>query len=180
MLIHVIEFYHFMPFWVALAGESQDHHKERPVGFISSHTFQRIRMKFEMLLKQLSLASWYFFWLRFGGTKEMTAVLLAVSKDHKICMHLDVYKLIWFKHDMMIDTVELNISILVSVTSAFIQSSRDMRKQKLLFQLSLKVCYQFGWNLVCCWELLVWWTTYSFYVIWPIFKGENPSCVVSS
>ena len=55
-----------------------------------------------------------------------------------------------------------------------------MRKQTVLHQLSHKVFSWFGWKLVCCWDLFVWWTSYSFYLVWSVFKGENPTCVIST
>ena len=43
----------------------------------------------------------------------MTAVSLTMSKICVIGMHLDVYKLIWFTLDDMIDTIKLYILMLV-------------------------------------------------------------------
>ena len=44
----------------------------------------------------------------------------------------------------------------------------------------LKIFNQFGWNLVFCWDLLVWWTPYSFFVlVRSILKQENPTNVIS-
>ena len=34
-------------------------------------------------------------------------------------------------------------------------------------------------NLMCCWDLLVLWTSFLFYVVWSIFKGENSVYVIS-
>ena len=40
--------------------------------------------------------------------RDIGAVLLSVFKENlNICMHLDVYELIWFRLSMMIDTSEL-------------------------------------------------------------------------
>ena len=38
--------------------------------------------------------------------------------------------------------------------------------------------HQSEWNLVYCWDMLIWWTSYSFYFIHLIFKGENPTYVI--
>ena len=43
----------------------------------------------------------------------------------------------------------------------------------------VKVSDQVKWNLVYCWDLSVWWTSYSFDLIHSIIKGENPTCVIS-
>ena len=69
--------------------------------------------------------------------------------------------------------------MLVLVTLTFIQGHRSTRKQKLLCQLSRKAFNQFWWNLAYCWDSLVWWTLYSFYLLQSIFKRDNPTCVIS-
>ena len=58
---------------------------------------------------------WDYFWLwvRFSETREITAVLLTASKQFNIVMHLDVYEWIWFKIGMIIDTSILCVLILV-------------------------------------------------------------------
>ena len=66
-------------------------------------------------------------------------------------MHLDIYESVWFKLGMVIDTIVLYI-----LTLTLIQSHRSVRKQKLLHQLSKKNFNRFEWNLICCWDLLVW------------------------
>ena len=95
------------------------------------------------------------------------------TKDLNIGLHLDIYEPIWFKLDMMTDATKLYILIIVYVTWTVIQGHRDTKKQTLLCQLSSKDVNEFGWNLVCCWDLLIWWIWYSFYLVWWIFKGDN-------
>ena len=51
--------------------------------------------------------------------------------------------------------------------------SQECEKTKLLCQLFHKL---FNWFE---WDLLMWWTSYSFSVIHSIFKGENPTYVIS-
>ena len=61
MPISTNDFYHFIPLSVAFAlpggggggGGSQGQRKPNLLGFIFSHTFQLIRIKFDMALKQL-------------------------------------------------------------------------------------------------------------------------------
>ena len=48
------------------------------------------------------------------------------------------------------------------------QGHRSARKQKTSAPI--------GWNLVFCWNLFVWWTSYSFDLVHLIFKGENLTC----
>ena len=79
---------------------------------------------------------------------------------------------------MMIDTIELYILILVQLTFTLIQDHRSARKLKLQWQLSPKVFDRFGWNLIYCWDLLVWWTSYSFYLVHSVVKGKNPTCLI--
>ena len=61
-------------------------------------------------------------------------------------MHLDIYELILFKLGMMIDTTMLCGASQRTLTLS--QGHRDVRKQKHLCQASIKVLYQFEWNLV--------------------------------
>ena len=60
----------------------------------------------------------------------------------------------------------------------FSQGHRNARKQNLLFQLSHKVFNEFVWNLAYCWDFFMWWNAYSFCLIYLVFKGENPTCVI--
>ena len=56
MLIGTIDFYHFMPFTLTLTlpwGQAQ--HEAKSIGFIFSHTFHLIRMKFDVVLKQFKM-----------------------------------------------------------------------------------------------------------------------------
>ena len=53
MLIGTIDLYHFIPLLLTLALPGQC--KAKPLGFIFSHTFHLIRMKFDLLLKQFKL-----------------------------------------------------------------------------------------------------------------------------
>ena len=49
------------------------------------------------------------------------------------------------------------------MTMTFIQSHSCMRKQKLWCPFSCKFQYQFEWNLVCCHNLLVFWSLCSIF-----------------
>ena len=78
----------------------------------------------------ISWTSWDF-WVRFNETtsREITAVLLTVSKDFNVDMQSDVYESVWFTFGMT-DCIVLYILILVWLTLALIQSDRSVRKQK--------------------------------------------------
>ena len=54
-------------------------------------------------------------------------------------MHSDTYELIWLKLDLIIDTTELYILILVFWTLTLIQGHGDARKQKVLSNYFLKL-----------------------------------------
>ena len=126
-----------------------------------------------------SFTSCYYFWTTFVESRETTAALLC-SKSWPVGMHLDIYEPILFKCALMIDSRECYISILVSVVLTFIEGSRDARKQKLLWQLSHKAMNRFLCNSACCWNLSVLWTSYSFYLVWSVVKGESPTCMILS
>ena len=57
MLIGTINFYHFILFSLTLTmpGGSQGQRKVKLTGFIFSHTIHLIRMKFDIVIKQLKL-----------------------------------------------------------------------------------------------------------------------------
>ena len=44
---------------------------------------------------------------------------------------------------------------------------------------SQTVFNRFEWNLVCCWDLLMWWTSLSLYLLHSVFKGGKPTYVIS-
>ena len=70
----------WLPFYTAfiylnLAWGSQGQHKIKPIGFIFSHTFHLIRMKYDEVLSNSSWTSWDCVWVRFVKTREITPVL---------------------------------------------------------------------------------------------------------
>ena len=66
---NIIDICYFMQFALTVHGG----HKVKPLGFIFSHTFQLIRMKFSIVLKHFKLNIQYYFGVKAG---EITAVLL--------------------------------------------------------------------------------------------------------
>ena len=56
-----------------------------------------------------SWTSWDYFLVSFNRTRETIAVLVTVSKNLNVGMHLDVYEPVWFRFGMMIDTVEVQV-----------------------------------------------------------------------
>ena len=106
-------------------------------------------MKFDMVLEQFELNI-----LRLNETREITAVVLTVSKNFNIDMYLDIYESIWFKLAMMIDTVKLYIFD-TSLTDHDLESrSQECKKENVLLQLRHKDFNCFGWNLYTvetCW-----------------------------
>ena len=61
------------------------------------------------------------------------------------------------------------------MTLMLIQGHRSARKHKILQQVPHKVFNWLGWNLVYSWDLLVWWSSYSFYHI-LIFVSKIREC----
>ena len=87
---------------------------------------------------------------------------------------------IWiFAHQFLSDMVwwyrQLKLYILIPVwmTWTFIQGHSCLRNQKLLYPFSHIFLHWFGWNSVCCYNLMVSWLSCYVYSIWLIFKGEN-------
>ena len=104
MLIGTIDFYHFIPcpLTLTLPGIHKISTKQS-IGFIFSHTFQLIRMKFDVVMKQfmlnilrLCLSSIY--------KNKVNKLLLTVPKNFNIGMQSYVYESVWFKLDVVIDT----------------------------------------------------------------------------
>ena len=89
----------------------------------------------------------------------------------------------WFHSNLlMIEITKVYISIPLWMILTFIQSHSCVRNQKLLFLFPGKFCCWFGWNLICCHNLLVcgssfqscfahivcvYW--YSIWVLWVLF-----------
>ena len=98
--LHTI-LYRFHWSWACLGSQGQ--RKIKPIGFIFSHTFHLIRMKFDVVIKQFKL-----------NTLRVRLLLSMIYENNNCCftdsmkknpfnirMHLDVYKLIWFKLGIM-------------------------------------------------------------------------------
>ena len=69
-----------------------------------------IRLKFDVLLKYFEVNILILCLSEIYEMRDIGAVLLSVFKENlNICMHLDVYELIWFRLSMMIDTSELYV-----------------------------------------------------------------------
>ena len=96
---HAYRDHGLLPFYITFADldpgwNSQGQQRAKPLVFIFSHTFQMIKMKFDLLLKQFRLNVPILFWARFLGTREITAVILTVPKNFIVGMHLDIYETI--------------------------------------------------------------------------------------
>ena len=65
------------------------------------------------MLKQFKLKVLIFILREMFELREVTAVAPVMSKKFGHSMHSDVYKFIWFKLDMLIDTAEFYSLILV-------------------------------------------------------------------
>ena len=110
-----------------------------PLSFIFLHTFELIKMKFDMVLKQLSRTSWYHFWVKSMESRErtiLTAVLLTVSKIVNVGLHSDAYESIWFNLDLVMldrhhwtphfDTISSHSDLVLASTSR----SHNFKKAK--------------------------------------------------
>ena len=115
--------------------------KAKLANFIFSHSFELMRMKFNVVLKQLKLIILILGlmnqrkWLLFYWQHAMT--------NAGICFNH--YLLNLFKHSSMVDNIELYMLILNDL-------GLDSRTEeaKFLRQLSRKVHNWFKWNLVYC------------------------------
>ena len=78
--------------------------KANPVGFILWHTFQVIRMKFDIVLKQFKVDILLICLSRFTLSRQIAAVLPTVSKNITVCMHSDIYEVISLKIGVIVDS----------------------------------------------------------------------------
>ena len=113
---HHAYWHHWLPpFYISglSLSWSQNQCKTNSVGFILSHTFHLMRMKFDMVLKQfrwnICILILSFVYLSKGYNCWF---LRAAWKSFNIGMHSDIYELIWSRLGMMTDTTELCISLL--------------------------------------------------------------------
>ena len=90
-------------------------------------------------------------------------------------MHSEVYELICFKLGMTVDAAELYLLILVGDLDLDSRSQACGKGKKHLCQLSHKAFSRFGWNLACCRDLLIWWTSHTSYLNQLELKTENMS-----
>ena len=123
------------------------------------------------------LKSLFYLRVRFIESREILAVTQTFStkqtknkKDnHWHAFGID--KLILFKLSTLIDASELYVLMLVWVTLTLIQGHRGTKQQKLLCQLFHNISGWFKWNLICYWDMLVWWTSY---FIFNHLTGKKP------
>ena len=89
MLIGTIDFYHLYLFTDLDLGErSQGKQKAKPLGFIFSRTFQLIRMKFDVVLKDFFVVVVQ---NEIIETREIS-FLRTASKNFNISMHTDIHQ----------------------------------------------------------------------------------------
>ena len=167
MLIGTIDFYHFIWAFTDLdfGWGSQGQCKAKPAGFIFSHIFRLIRMKFDVM-KQLKPNILKLLLSEISWNKENNCCLANCIKNVNIGMHLDVLWInliqTWYD-DRFYCTLHLDTSL------------TDL---DLLNQFSHKVFSWFEWNFAHFRDLLVWITSYCFCLGHSTFKGENSTDMI--
>ena len=87
--------------------------------------------------------------MKLNETREITAVLLNASNNFNVYVHLDIYKLTWFKLGIRLVTVELCILILVLMTLTFISGHGNVRESEHFKAIYLK---KFSIDSVSTWH----------------------------
>ena len=107
--------YHYTPLFLTLTlpGGHKASAKQIILASFSHILFNWSGLNLMWCWSNSSWTSWYYFWLRLSGTREITAASLTLSNENIVCMPWNDYWLLRFKHGMKIDTSELNISIVV-------------------------------------------------------------------
>ena len=124
-------------------------------GFFFSHTFLHLSgLNLMWCSSSLNWTSWYYSSVR---------SVYCSKKKKKVNegMHSGIHELISPMLSMMIDSTALDMFILVWLTLTLTESFRSVKKQQLLCQLSQKVLRRFWRNLVCCWDLFFWRSSFS-------------------
>ena len=85
---HAYRHHWLLPFYTLFSDldpgcGSQGQRKAKPLGFIFLHTIWLMKIRFEMMLKQFKLKSWFYIRMRVNETREMTAFFFTdcVQKD---------------------------------------------------------------------------------------------------
>ena len=125
------------------------------------------------LLAWWTLHSYY---LVYSYSRE--SYLCDSEKKIMVGLYSNIYKPIYFKLGMLTETTKSYILISVWITLTFIQVHSFMWKQKLLCPLSQKSRRGFGWNSVCCHNLLVCWSLCWIYFAQAVFKEEMSADVI--
>ena len=123
MLLGTIDFCHFIPLlltlnlpWFTKSAQS------KPIGFIFSHTFHLMRMKFDMAMKQFKLSI-----LRLLRARFIETAVYRLHKKIYVGMYSNMYEWIWFRVGMMIDAIVLKILKFVQLTLTLIQGHRNAK-----------------------------------------------------
>ena len=144
-----------------LAWESQGQPKAKPIGFTFFHTFHLIRMKFGVVMKQLKLNILWLFLSKICLNKEnkcfSTDCIKKLLYSHAFgCLQMELIQT-W--HD---DRYYCTLHFDTSLTYLELDSRSQVQESKIFCDNYLQVFNRFEWNLIYYWELLVWWTSYSF------------------
>ena len=179
MRVGSIDFYHFIPLSVAftLAGVTRSVESRTSWLHFLTH-FSTDQDKIWYLLNQFKLHILILFLSEIYWNKGNNCCFTDHITNFNVDLHSDIHESIWFKLGLMIHTIVLYSMILLWLTLTLIQGHRSCGEQTLLLQLFHKVFNWFGWNVVYGCDLLVWWTSYSFYLIHSVFKGENPAYII--
>ena len=106
--------------------------------------------------------------LSFMESRKRTYVQ-AASKNINVGIHLDIYEPSWFKLSMMIDTTELYILMLVSLTLTMIQAHRVARKKKNFCASYLPRLWMDVGGVGTLLRLVSQWMSFSCYLAWSVF-----------
>ena len=144
-----------------LCWGSQGMHKTKHSWFIFCKLLNWSGQSMRWCWSDLSWTPGYFFRVRVMQSRKIRAVLLMVSNNFKVGLHLNVYAPNCFK-----------------LGETLSQCQRFMRK-KLLHQSPHKVFGQFEWDVVCCWHMSALQISLLFDLIPSIFKQENCTWMTS-
>ena len=94
--VGAIDFYQFIPLSLTLTLPG-GHKVNATQNLLTPFSHMLFPAEMWYFWSSSSWTSWYYFWVRSNKTREITAVLLTVSKGFNVDMHSDVFESIWFR-----------------------------------------------------------------------------------
>ena len=158
MHIGTISLYHCIPLPVTLTsvGGHIVSTEQNLLASLSHKLFNWMGWNLVCWWGKSSWTSWFCFWVRcIESWEHIFAVLLSVSNNFNVGMHLDIYDPIWFKLDTLINISELYILIIISVTWPWFRVTvmRESKNSYAIYCTKSRMDFDGMWYAIrICWS----------------------------